>query len=403
MRVLHCIGYADPRSGGVVEGIRQFAVSFQKKGHHVELASLDPPNAPWLREFPVPAYGLGPGRGSYGYQPAFRKWLEEKSRTVDAVIGNGVWQYTSFAIRQACRRTGTPYFMFVHGMLDPWFKRAYPLKHLKKWLYWYWGEYPVLRDARAVFFTSEEERRLARQSFWIYKANEIVLGYGTNLPPQNVEQQRAAFLQQYPALSSKRIILFMGRIHPKKGCDLLLEAFAQVAPRDSALHLVFAGPDQVAWRSALEQISARLGIAHRVSWLGMVEGDLKWGVMRNAEVFILPSHQENFGVVVAEAMACRVPVLISNRVNIWREIEMDKAGLVEPDDRQGTTRLLTRWLNLSAAEQGQLAANALACFHRHFEMMAASERLAMVLEHEIGSQPPAAEGDARIANRPGLR
>lgn len=388
MRIVHCIGSANPCGGGPIEGIRQFAATFQAKGHHVEVVSLDAPDAPWLKEFPVPAYGLGPGRGSYGYRPAFRKWLEEKSRTLDAVIGNGIWQYTSFAIRQACRRTGTPYFIFLHGMLDPWFKRTYRLKHLKKWLYWPWGEYPVLRDARAVLFTSEQERKLARQSFWHYKAKEIVLGYGTNPPPGNVVEQRAVFLQKYPALASKRIIMFIGRIHPKKGCDLLLEAFARVASRDPGLHLVFAGPDQIGLQSGLERMSARLGIADRVSWLGLVAGDLKWGVLRSAEVLILPSHQENFGLVVAEAMACGVPVLISNRVNIWRQISLDKAGFVEPDDQEGTTRLLTRWLNLPASEQSQLRANAVACFHSHFEMTAAAERLLTFLERETQLRQP---------------
>ncbi|MEB0151131.1 glycosyltransferase, partial [Pseudomonas sp. CCC2.2] len=80
---------------------------------------------------------------------------------------------------RALAKKKIPYFIFTHGMLDPWFKKNYPLKHLKKWLYWTWGEYRVLRDAKAVLFTCEEEKILARQSFWLYKANEVVTAFGT--------------------------------------------------------------------------------------------------------------------------------------------------------------------------------------------------------------------------------
>ena len=96
-----------------------------------------------------------------------------------------------------------PYFVYTHGMLDPWFKRTYPLKHLKKCFYWPWGEYRVLRDAKAVLFTCEEEKLLARQSFGLYQAHEVVVSYGTNGPTGDAEAQRAAFLAQYPALAGK--------------------------------------------------------------------------------------------------------------------------------------------------------------------------------------------------------
>ena len=99
----------------------------------------------------------------------------------------------------------------------------------------------------------------------------------------------------------------------------------------------------------------------------MLEGDLKWGALRNAEVFILPSHQENFGFAVAEALSCGVPVLISVRVNIWREIEKANAGLVAPDDLPGTKSLLNRWLNLSTQERVQMSVNARHCFESQFE------------------------------------
>jgi glycosyltransferase involved in cell wall biosynthesis len=273
----------------------------------------------------------------------------------------------------------TPYFVFPHGMLDPWFKRTYPLKHLKKWLYWPWAEYRVLRDAKAVCFTSEEERRRARESFWLYRGREAVVNYGTAAPEGNAEDQKRKFFQKFPALRGQRLILFLGRIHEKKGCDLLIEAFHRVVSvRRNALadlRLVFAGPDQTGWQAELHARARALGIDGQVIWTGMLTGDIKWGAIRAAAVFALPSHQENFGVAVAEALACSVPVLLSNKVNIWREIEADRAGLVASDDLGGIQRLIERWLALSGAEFLHLKANALGCFLRRFEVHKAAQSL----------------------------
>jgi glycosyltransferase involved in cell wall biosynthesis len=250
-------------------------------------------------------------------------------------------------------------------MLDPWFKRRYPVKHVKKWLYWPWGEYRVLRDAGAVFFTCEQERRDARDSFWLYRCREEVIGFGITAPPADVEGPLGLFRATFPELSGKRLLLFLGRMHEKKGCDLLLRAFAQSAPD---LHLVMAGPVDHAYGEWLQRLAHERGIADRVTWTGMIQGDLKWGAFRAAEAFVLPSHQENFGISVVEALACGCPVLISDKVNIWREIVADNAGLAESDTEAGTARLLSNWLHLTPAERQRHGENALACFERHFRM-----------------------------------
>jgi glycosyltransferase involved in cell wall biosynthesis len=139
----------------------------------------------------------------------------------------------------------------------------------------------------------------------------------------------------------------MSRIHQKKGVDLLIDAFSKVAQRDPKLHLVIAGPDHHGLQADLERLSFKCGIGERITWTGMVTGDVKWGAYRAAEVFVLPSHSENFGIVVAEALACGLPVLISDKVNIWREIEADGAGLVAEDTLIGTVSLLETWLDLT--------------------------------------------------------
>ena len=379
MRILRAINSTDRVGGGPIEGIIQSSQLLLKWGHTVEIVSLDSPDAPWLKSFPIATYALGSTKANkYGYSSKYVPWLRQNAGNYDVVVVHGIWQYSSFGAWIALRKLGIPYYVFTHGMLDPWFKRTYPLKHLKKWLYWPWAEYRVLRDAQAVLFTCEEERILARKSFWLYKCNELVVNYGTTAPTGDPALQRQAFLNQFPELRHKRILLFLGRVHVKKGCDLLLEAFAKVAGSEDSLHLVMAGPDQTGWQAKLQSSAKKLGIDQKITWTGMLSGKLKWGALYAAEVLVLPSHQENFGIVAAEAMACGVPVLISNKVNIWREIVADGAGLVANDDLNGTTQLLQKWLAMSPDEQQTMQEKAKRCFTERFEIQRAAQCLVEV-------------------------
>lgn len=376
MKILRVISSLDPAKGGPVEGIKQYQQYLEGQGVSVEVACCDLPESPWLASTGLPVvYALGPATGGYRYAPLLLPWLLQNSKNYDAVIVHGIWQYHSFAVWRALAATGIPYYVFTHGMLDPWFKRAYPLKHLKKWLYWPWAEYRVLRDARRVVFTCEDERLLARESFWLYKVNEAVTTYGVTEPPAQRDGLVAEFLDKYPELHDKRIVLFLSRVHVKKGCDLLLEAFAKVAKEDASLHLVMAGPDQTGWVPKLKIRAEALGIAQRITWPGMLQGNIKWGAFYAAEVFCLPSHQENFGIVVAEALACGKPVLISNKVNIWREIEADGAGLVADDTQAGIEDVLHRWLKMDKEEISAMQTKALKCFANRFHVRRAAERL----------------------------
>ncbi|SIT42886.1 Glycosyl transferase group 1 [Paraburkholderia ribeironis] len=368
MKILHLLPSVDPRSGGPVEGVRRSGRAMQKAGHDIEVATCDDPGDSYLETFPFPVHALGPGRGRYGYCRRFVPWLAANAKRFDTVIVHGLWQYHGLAAWRALHDSGVPYYVYVHGMLDPWFKQAYPLKHVKKWLYWPWAEYRVLRDARAVIFTTEEERTRARESFSLYRANERIVPFGTTVPPLDPAAVREAFLHAIPGLRGKRIVLFLGRIHAKKGCDLLIDAFARVASRDPALHLVIAGPDETSWVPTLRAQAQAAGIAQRLSLPGMLQGDLKWGAFHASDVFVLPSHQENFGVAVAEALGCGLPALISNKVNVWREIDADGAGLVAADTVDGTERNLLRWIELAPEARKAMRAQAIRTFNSRFRI-----------------------------------
>ena len=375
MKILHVIPSVNPEAGGPGEGLRQWGTKAATLGHSVEVATLDAPGQPFLNTFPLQAHPLGPSKGFYRYNDKLVPWLKANAERYDAIVVNGIWQYHSFGVWRALRGSGKPYYVFTHGMLDPWFRRQYPLKHAKKWLYWPWADYRVLRDARAVLFTSEEERLQARESFWLYRANERVVAYGTSGPPADSVRALETFHAQFPQLRGKRFLIFLGRIHEKKGCDLLIRAFAEQASRQGDLMLVMAGPDQTGWAASLKETARQLGVAERIEWIGMVRGDLKWGALHASEAFVLPSHQENFGIAVVEALACAKPVLISNKVNIWREIEQDGAGIVADDTQAGAHQLLQAWEKLSDSQRQAMGQSAARTFRQRYTVDAMAESL----------------------------
>jgi glycosyltransferase involved in cell wall biosynthesis len=355
-----------PKAGGPPEALRHLARAYGDAGVEVEIATQDDPGASFVSSLTVPVHATGARPSIYGYSPALLSWLRGNMPRFNGVIVNGVWTFHSLAAGMAARGR-VPYVVFTHGMLDPWFKHQYPAKHLKKSFYWP-AQYWVLRNAETVLFTSTRERDLAPQSFWPNRWKSLVVPYGTGEPPDNVEGQVKAWYSVAPLLRDRRYLLFMSRIHEKKGCDLLIQAFAMVAAKHPDFDLVIAGPDQVGLQAKLQRQAEKLGIAGRVHWPGLLTGDPKWGALRRCEAFVLPSHQENFGVVVAEALACGRPVLISNQVNIWPEIEEDGAGLVAPDTLEGTQELLSRWLALSKAERDAMSARTTGVFRRRYSM-----------------------------------
>ncbi|MCF6200320.1 MAG: glycosyltransferase, partial [Hyphomicrobiaceae bacterium] len=218
---------------------------------------------------------------------------------------------------------------------------------------------------------------------WLYKVNERVVGYGIAGVSGKADSQKQSFYETVPELEGKQFLLFLSRIHPKKGCDLLIEAFAKISAKYPNCHLVMAGPDQVGLRSQLESLCQQAGVSDKIHWTGMISGDVKWGAFRAADAFALPSHQENFGIVVAEALSCGTPVLLTNKVNIWREVADEKAGLVENDDLSGIKLLLDTFLGLPEEEICAMKYKARSCFEKYFKIKHAATTLVETLEELV--------------------
>jgi glycosyltransferase involved in cell wall biosynthesis len=397
MKLLHVIGSMNPQTGGPCQMIRNFAPEFVGQGNTLEVISLDEPGSAYLSGDSFRIHALGQGRGSWNYHPALVPWLNEHLTGYDAVILNGLWQFQGYALWQASKNPKVPpYYIFPHGMLDPWFQKisVRPLKTLRNWVFWKTIQHRIVHQSAGLLFTCEEERRLARLPFRPYHpVKEAVVGLGVPEPPEFQPQMTAAFVGKCPATAGGKYFLFLGRIHPKKGVDLLIKAFSALC-RANTSHvaipkLVIAGPDlESSYGQAMLKLASETCPANSVLWPGMLVGDAKWGALYGAEAFVLTSHQENFGIAVVEALACGKPVLISSQINIWREIEQDRAGLVRDDTLQGAEELFRQWKSLSQADKATIKAAAKSCYENRFGVAPATRRLLAAIQEPAGDTQP---------------
>jgi glycosyltransferase involved in cell wall biosynthesis len=214
----------------------------------------------------------------------------------------------------------------------------------------------------------------------------MVVPIGSEAPPPDTSALLEAFHAACPQVAGRRFLLFLGRINEKKGCDLLVQAFAKLCASHPDLHLVMAGPDPANWRERIQTLASNSGCTDRIHWPGLLLGDAKWGAFAACEAFVLPSHQENFGVAVVEALASGRPVLLTHPVNIAQDLAADGCALVEPDTREGITRLLIRWLELAPSQQAEMTARARSCFLQRYDMRRNAEAILRVFEKPSSAQ-----------------
>lgn len=387
LKILDLIVSVDPTHGGPITTVRKLSEIWRAQGHVFDIVSSDSPDAPYITGSDLSITALGkkgdPNRAPgpyrfherYGYSSKLVPYLRKVVAEYDAVLVHGLWNYSTIAARRVLPGGSIPYFMFPHGGLDPWHKDAFPKKELVKRISWKLIEGVLAKNAAAVFFTTEMERELSRDRYLPYQLNGLVAGYGCAGPADESELQRQAFGELLPEVRDRQFLLFLSRIHPKKGCELLVEAFADFAVKNPGVDLVMAGPDQIGWRSELTEIARVKGVDRRIHWTGMLTGAAKWGAYRSATAFILPSRGENFGIVVAEALACGTPVLISDKVNLWREVSQTDAGLVQTDSLEGTKKLIENFFQLDGARIHEMGQNARSCYDSNFRIEAAAQKI----------------------------
>lgn len=355
MKILRIIPTMNPSYGGPCQGIRNSIPALNKFGITNEVVCFDEEDIDYkiIDEFEI--HKLGKGIGPYKYNSKFRNWLNKNFNRFDLVIVHGLWQYTSYGAFlewkkfQKSNSKFPKFYIMPHGMLDPYFQKSpdRKFKAIRNFIFWNLFEKKVINNSNAVLFTCQRELELANETFNSYNPKNVLnVGYGIKSPPLFKNEMREDFLRRSGLKDSEPFILFLSRIHPKKGVDILIDVYQKIKgdnPNIDIPKLVIAGPLESAYSTEIyESVKGREDII----FTNMLQGNAKWGALYSCEAFILPSHQENFGIAVVEALACSSPVLITNKVNIWKEIESGNAGIVDNDTKKGIYSLLSQWLRL---------------------------------------------------------
>tara|TARA_R110002167_G_scaffold84156_12_gene228765 strand:+ start:4463 stop:5635 length:1173 start_codon:yes stop_codon:yes gene_type:complete len=389
MKILFIISSMDPKHGGPCQGIRNTIPELHNMGIDCEVVCLDHPTAKYLQQDPFTIHALGEGKSAWRYNKTLIPWLMANFHRFDSVTIHGLWLYHSYATIKAIlryRKTQTTYpkaYVMTHGMMDPYFQKAKErwLKALRNDIYWKLVENKVINQADGVLFTCEEELLLARTTFPNYKPKrEINVGYGIQPPPAFQTNMRQAFTVAVPKWNGAPYLLFLSRIHPKKGVDILIKAYLKLEDELGSIpQLIIAGPglDQ-AYGKEMQKLAAA---SPNILFPGMLSGEAKWGAFYESEAFVLPSHQENFGIAVVEALACIKPVLLSNKVNIWREIEKENGGIVKLDTEIETYQLLKQWILLKVEDKIKMGNDAFKVYQNYFTIAQAAQQFIKGIQH----------------------
>jgi len=334
MKILHVIANLAPRYGGPSQACWEMARAVAQLGHEVSIYTTNqdgpgelavPVDRPvWrdgveVRYFPIQTPRFWGTSLPLGFA------LRRKIPLSDLVHIHSLYLFHDLVAGHYCRRYAVPYLMRPQGTLDPFiYRRHRGRKRLMELLF----EHRNIRGAAALHFTTAEEQELAAP--YTFQTPGLVVPLGINFDEFAVLPEPGRFRDRHPEIHDKRIILFFGRISFKKGLDILAKAFGAVARQREDVHLVITGPDNEGWGERVRAWLEEEGVLGRTTFTGMLLGPEKLAVLRDADLFVLPSYSENFGLAVIEAMAAGLPVIISDKVNIWREVQAGGAGRVIP-------------------------------------------------------------------------
>lgn len=336
MKVLHVIQNLAPRYGGPVTVLKDLSKEQKKSGLDVTIfaTNMDHPNGIYCKpgqrtldsSCDVTVVFHEVNFSPLGFSRSFAHSINTQIDSYDIVHIHGMYRfpltYSAYRARKQC----VPYIIRPHGSLDPYlYKKSTCGSVLCKRAYEQLFDFPNLNHASALHFTTEEEHK--RASFLGLKTPSFVVPNGLDWKNYERLPARGAFRHEL-GIADEPIILFLGRLHEKKGLDLLIPAFQQVRHSIPKAKLVIAGPDNYNYGMQVGEWVHEHGLDSSVQFVGHLN---KAGVIQayvDADVFVLPSYTENFGMTVVEAMACKLPVVISDQVNIYAKVTESGSGLV---------------------------------------------------------------------------
>lgn len=394
MRVLHVIASIAPRYGGPSRAVQDICRSMAARGHEVELFTTNQDGEAALPvQLRVPLATAGYHTTFFGFSgpPAYSiSWglgeaLVRRMADFDIVHIHSLYLFHTVAAATIARRRHVPYIIRPHGTLDHYHRKRHPWR---KRLYSALVERRNLDGAAAIHYMTEQERREAEETGIRAPGCVLPLGIDVDLYAQPADERDlpAAIPRGVP------LVTFMGRLAQKKGVDMVVEAFGRVIREGGRAHLVLAGPDSDGLQEQLERQVRELGIADRVTFTGMLLEAPKLALLQRSRMFVLPSHDENFGVAVVEALAAGVPVVISRGVAIHPDIDAARAGLVVDRTTEGVADAIDRLLSDDAMAK-RMARAAVVLARERYALDAMGEGLERMYEFAL-RRGRASTGDA---------
>lgn len=356
MRVLHLISNLAPASSGPTQVLKGLAIAQASVGHEVAVCTTDRGNpvqekvqeklpSGYFKSFYPDQIALHAFPVLYTpllFSPRMAQWLGKTLQSFDIVHIHGLYRFPPTYAAYQAHRQGVPYIIMPHGSLDPYLYDKSSRSVLLKRLYERWFDLPNLHAASAIHYTAEEERE--RVAFLNLRAPSFVVPNGLDWEPYRALPPRGALRSRW-GLANAPLVLFLGRLHFKKGLDLLIPAFDRLRRRLPDAQLVIVGPENDDYGQTVRGWVREHGLEDAVHFVGPLRGADVVQAYVDADVFALPSYTENFGMTVAEAMACALPVVISDQVNIHAEVAKAGAGLVTRCDVGELTEALEALLH----------------------------------------------------------
>ena len=336
---LQVVSHLDAKFGGLSAAVPRLASAVAESSEiSTSLAAFCEPGEMYPEFKRVKVSEWPAGRTSWFKDRGLTHRFEALAREVDGIHVHGLWQQSTYLAARTARRRRLPYVLSAHGMLEPW---ALKNKGVKKALYSRFVERANVGEANCLHALTLAEAEDYRH--FGAKGPIVVIPNGVDAP---TTLSSRPFLEQFPLLEGRRIVLFLGRIHFKKGMDILIEAWKGVSKEHRDTHLVIAGPDFEGTRAAIEAQVTAAGVEDRVLFTGMLDGEMKWSALVAAECFVLPSYSEGLSVSVLEAMGAGVPVIISEQCHL-PEVAKHDAGLVIRADAADLRAALMQMLDNS--------------------------------------------------------
>ncbi|NCJ07642.1 glycosyltransferase [Synechococcales cyanobacterium C] len=374
MKILLVIPSLGSIDGGTTNTVISLAESLGSQGINVDvvttnangLALVDVPLYTWLNKsgYRVRYFSYS-NLGTYKWSISFANWLFNHVSDYDIVHIHAIFSLPNIPAYFACQFKQIPYVVTPHGMLEPW---ALSYKAWKKKLYYFIFERPALKKAsfiQAISSLEAEHIHLLNLDVNVaLVANGVHLDHYENLPDSKI------FFEQFPKILSKTLILFLGRIDPKKGLDLLSEAFKDINCQFPNTHLVIAGPDAIGFQPKVEGFFAQYGCLESVTFTGMLTGKLKYAALSASDLYVAPSYSEGFSISILEAMASSLPCIITTGCNFPEALESHSAYIVEPNASQIGDALRRCLQNSEAAREMGMRAHELVCKYYTWDKVA---------------------------------